>query len=854
MLSTASALNTSFEEKALDEGRVRYFKQLETTEENRGSSDRQDLKQLFRVALPLVSKMVSDQLKAAPSGIRTPAVVKTLSQLDPDVVALVGLSSVFSLVAVDNYLTQMTARIGSGIALELWAAELLESDAALYKRAAKRAKQSNSNIKYRRRAFKSIVNKAKADTEAELLPNQERVHIGAFVLNCILLAVPDIFELKIRRLGHNRWQRYVGMTQEASEALTTVQELQAWMHPMYKPMTVPPRPWEAFDTGAYINTKLAKTVRLVRTHNTEQIKLIKDAVASGQMDYCLEALNAIQGTRWRINTKVLDVVKWAWDQGLTLKKFPQRNYIKRQDRPENWETLDDNRKKGWRINAAKVAQRNRGIDSERIVMLQDLAVADALRDASEFYIPHNMDFRGRVYPIPHFNQQRADHIKALMEFSEGHPVDPFWLAVHVANCGDFDKVSKKPLEEREQWTKDNLDMIRACAWEPTIFTDWMKADKPFQFLAACIEWMDYQQWLDGTQIPGLNDTPTFKSHLPIALDGSNSGLQHYSAALRSPEGHFVNLIPSDEPADLYQVVADRVNDAVIADAFNPSSDIVELSGVVLKNGIDRKLVKRNCMTFAYSSEVFGFKQQLMEDHMDPLGLKVLNGELDAHPYGEDGGFAAATYLARKVWDAVNSFVPDAAQGMAFFRKCAQALAHEQKGLTWTTPIGLPVLHKYTEYDTKTVKLFLHDKAIPLEKAAKEDKLVGDSVLKQVRLKVRTQPKKRIMKAKAGDAVAPNVIHSMDASHLMMTVLELKDRGVKDFSLIHDSFAVHAAHTETLFGTVRSAFVDMYEAYDPFEEIYNQTLDALDDKSRVPEMPTKGDLDLSQVTQSQYAFS
>ena len=35
--------------------------------------------------------------------------------------------------------------------------------------------------------------------------------------------------------------------------------------------------------------------------------------------------------------------------------------------------------------------------------------------------------------------------------------------------------------------------------------------------------------------------------------------------------------------------------------------------------------------------------------------------------------------------------------MKFFQKCAGALAHERKGLMWVSPIGLPVLHKYTEW-------------------------------------------------------------------------------------------------------------------------------------------------------------
>ena len=47
---------------------------------------------------------------------------------------------------------------------------------------------------------------------------------------------------------------------------------------------------------------------------------------------------------------------------------------------------------------------------------------------------------------------------------------------------------------------------------------------------------------------------------------------------------------------------------------------------------------------------------------------------------------------------------------------------------------------------------------------------------------------------------------------------------------------------------------MYENYDPFEEIQASTYEALDDKTRVPEVPAMGSLDLTDVLKADYAFS
>jgi DNA-directed RNA polymerase len=304
---------------------------------------------------------------------------------------------------------------------------------------------------------------------------------------------------------------------------------------------------------------------------------------------------------------------------------------------------------------------------------------------------------------------------------------------------------------------------------------------------------------------------------------------------------------------VYQRVADVAKEAMERDAAEGN----EIAKLVLKNGVDRKLVKRNAMTFPYSSEEYGFRQQQMQDLMRPLSLKVLAGQLPAHPYAygdDDDGFKAAAYIAKHSWAAITSIVSDASAAMRFFQRCAQALAHEGKGLTWVTPVGLPVTHCYTEWDTKVLKMFLFDKEVPVAEAGPADRVVDDQVHKQVRVTVRTDPKRRIDKGKAKSAIAPNVIHSLDASHLMLTVLAAAKEGITNFALIHDSFATHAARTSDFFYIIREAFVAMYENYCPFEEIHHQTMTAIDDKSRVPATPSKGTLDVSRISESLYAFA
>jgi DNA-directed RNA polymerase len=73
-----------------------------------------------------------------------------------------------------------------------------------------------------------------------------------------------------------------------------------------------------------------------------------------------------------------------------------------------------------------------------------LNVAQSYRGVDKFYFPHNLDFRGRVYPIPpHLNHIGADIARGLLLFSEGVKLGPSglkWLKIHTANLMGFDKV------------------------------------------------------------------------------------------------------------------------------------------------------------------------------------------------------------------------------------------------------------------------------------------------------------------------------------------------------------------------------------------------------------------------------
>ena len=65
-------------------------------------------------------------------------------------------------------------------------------------------------------------------------------------------------------------------------------------------------------------------------------------------------------------------------------------------------------------------------------------------DAQTIYFPMNLDFRGRVYPIPpHLNHLGNDLCRGLLSFARRKPLGErglFWLKIQVANLFGNDKV------------------------------------------------------------------------------------------------------------------------------------------------------------------------------------------------------------------------------------------------------------------------------------------------------------------------------------------------------------------------------------------------------------------------------
>ena len=143
-------------------------------------------------------------------------------------------------------------------------------------------------------------------------------------------------------------------------------------------------------------------------------------------------------------------------------------------------------------------------------------------------------------------------------FAEGAPLGErglAWLKVHCAT--KFGGLGKATFEEKEQFADDNLDNILKSADTLCSTRGWwaQSSEDPWQCLATCIEIAAALRSPDPAQ---------YVTSLPVQMDGSCNGLQHYAALGRDYEGAVkVCLAPSPRarPEDVYLAVVSSTNNS-----------------------------------------------------------------------------------------------------------------------------------------------------------------------------------------------------------------------------------------------------------------------------------------------------
>jgi DNA-directed RNA polymerase len=278
----------------------------------------------------------------------------------------------------------------------------------------------------------------------------------------------------------------------------------------------------------------------------------------------------------------------------------------------------------------------------------------------------------------------------------------------------------------------------------------------------------------------------------------------------------VNLVTGEKPADVYTEIAARVLKIMQQDAEeDPETFPNATYAKLMLDQVDRKLVKQTVMTSVYGVTYSGARDQIKK-------------RLKERGTFEDDSltFHASCYAAKITLKALEEMFEAARAIKSWFGDCAKIIASENNAVCWTTPLGLPVVQPYRKPGRHLVKTTLQVLTLSRE----TDK---------------------VMARRQMTAFAPNFIHSLDGSHMMMTAVACNRAGLS-FAGVHDSFWTHACDVDVMNTILREKFVELYEK--PILENLLESFQKSFPDISFPPLPERGDFDLRKVLESTYFFN
>jgi DNA-directed RNA polymerase len=255
------------------------------------------------------------------------------------------------------------------------------------------------------------------------------------------------------------------------------------------PMVCPPQPYWTWYNGGYL---VAKTDLLRLPPNCHQQLTEVNETPLQNLYPILDALNQQQSIPWRINTEILDIAlevfRKGGDKELEVAELPSN--LEAPTPPEKDQKLLSNEEK-FKFFREKLTYRKK--QSEMYSLWCDahyrLSLANHFRDRP-FWLPLNLDFRGRVYSLPpHLTHLGADLGRSLMMFHNKKKlgVDGLsWLKLHCINLTGLKK--RDSVRERLLFAEEVIDEIFDSADNPLDGRRWWtQSDEPWQTLAVCKE-------------------------------------------------------------------------------------------------------------------------------------------------------------------------------------------------------------------------------------------------------------------------------------------------------------------------------------------------------------------------------
>ncbi|KAI4457037.1 dna-directed rna polymerase mitochondrial [Holotrichia oblita] len=438
------------------------------------------------------------------------------------------------------------------------------------------------------------------------------------------------------------------------------------------PMRCPPVPWSSLNIGGYLATH-TEFVRLPPQAVTQKQRLQENSIE--QLYPSFDSLNQLAAVPWKVNQRILECIMKVFTTGGSSKlSVPEHPSTLPPPIAPSTE-MDKSQKYQFFRQKLQYRRKKGEMYSLWCDCLYRLSLANHFK-GDVFWLPHNMDFRGRVYPVPpHLNHLGSDLARSMLVFAEGRPLGPKgldWLKIHLINLTGLKK--RDSIQERLEYANEIMDKILDSADNPLDGQMWWaSSDEPWQTLACCMEIADASR---------SENHEKYISHFPVHQDGSCNGLQHYAALGRdSAGGYSVNLSPASKPQDVYSAVAVLVEERRHKDEENG----IEIARI-LNGFVRRKVIKQTVMTTVYGVTRFGARLQIARQLKD----------IDDFP--KEHVWAGSQYLTSRTFESLRSMFTSTREIQDWFTECARLISSIcGENVEWVTPLGLPIVQPYFRY-------------------------------------------------------------------------------------------------------------------------------------------------------------
>lgn len=789
---------------------------IKDAEDNGRAAQNPYAAEIYRLFVEPLAALI-DEAKGSKGAARFQAHVPLLAPLDSWAVAYLAVRT--TLTNVMEWATagdrsansrNLSKQIGKVIHSELYLSQFQELSPDLYFILSEDlGRRKSKDVQYRLSVFKDQAKKAGLHIVEWGIGSRDQ--IGMWLLEQLIRL--GMVTMQEPPAGPGRRDKLgVYLSEDVQETVDRIRHFFELTRPAFGPCVEQPKDWESWDNGGFHTPAMRRTTPYCVKAPTACRARLRDH----PIPKVLSCLNALQRTAWQVNTRILDIVKSVSrdnpqgelvnsEEG-TKPSVPQ--FLATKGKGDDMTPEQEAEFIAWKADARRWHTENKLRRTAFGRWYMAVRTATEYKDYPAIYFVHFADSRGRVYPMTSgISPQGSDMQKALIRFAEGKPLSnpaaEQWFYINGANKYGFDKA---PLAERATWWEDKVDLLMDMAENPEDNLGWLEADKPLQFLAWVLEFAEFRK-----------DPANFVSHLPVGLDGSCSGLQHFSAMLRDEiGGKATNLVPNPVMQDIYRTVAEAAT--VRMEAAEPDED--GYRALWLAHGINRKVTKRSVMTTPYGVTRKSAVAYVIEDY--------LKGQ---PAFDHKAHYAQANYLMTHVWPAIGDVVVKGREAMSWLTKAARVIVkaqtEEEDGvISWVTPSGFLSTQAHYEFEEHRVSTKLYGHARILVRGETEETSV----------------------TKHASSIAPNFVHSMDASHLHITVNALI-AAVPGASLafIHDDFGTHAADAQALYTILREEFVTMYTDHDPLQAFMAR-------HPGIAAPPAKGNLHLPDVLESEYFFS